>query len=92
MKNSLDLVIAFKVKEVIAQSLRRNVEEVSSEADVFNDLCDGVFERAFLLLDLETAFSCELIEDDVDRWETVGDIINTMCLMPAVRNYCFANQ
>mgnify|MGYP002470045204 CR=1 FL=1 len=85
-------MIAFKVKEVIATSLRRNVEEVRNEVNVFSDLCDGVFERAFLLHDLETTFSCELIEDEVDRWETVGDIVDTMCLMPEVRNYCFANQ
>lgn len=93
MRNSLESVIAFRVKEVIANNLQIDIENISEEDNLFSDLCNGMFEVAFLLVDLESSFACVLTNDDrVDQWETVGDVVNGMLQISEVRSYCLANQ
>ncbi len=92
MKKTINYLVSYKVKEAIARSLSKDVADIYETDDIFDTLCEVSWDAAFLVLDLEEYFSCKFSNEDIFKWRTVGDIINTMVANPAVQSFCLAAQ
>ena len=68
-----------KVKQLVAESLHRNENEVTLEADFINDLQADSLDTAELVMAIEDAFKpygVETIsETEAEKFKTVGDVV-----------------
>ncbi len=68
-----------KVKQLVAESLHRNVSEVTLQADFINDLAADSLDQAELLMAIEDAFKPfgieQIAETEAEKFKTVGDVI-----------------
>jgi acyl carrier protein len=61
---------------LVAKQLRVDVEFVTSETHLTNDLGADLFDRVELMLAIEDKFAgVEITDDDVERIQVVGDLI-----------------
>jgi len=65
-----------KVVEVVALSAGEPATNVSRETSLA-DICDSL-ERCEVTMDLESFYNIEIPDDDVDSWDTIADIVETV--------------
>jgi acyl carrier protein len=64
-----------RVKEIIAQQLEVNPEQVRPEASFTDDLKADSLAVVELVLALEEAFKIEIPDEDTEQIKTVGDAV-----------------
>jgi acyl carrier protein len=64
-----------KVKEIVAEVLDVEIEEVSEDAYLTDDLGADPYDLETIAAMLNDEFDIEIGEDDIDAWETVADVI-----------------
>ena len=64
-----------KVKEIIAEVLDVEIEEVTDDAYLTDDLGADPYDLETIATMVNDEFDIEVAEDDIDAWETVSDVI-----------------
>jgi acyl carrier protein len=64
-----------KVKEIIANQLGVNPDEVTNEASFIDDLGADSLDTVELVMALEEEFGMEIPDDEAEKIKTVGDAI-----------------
>ena len=67
--------IESKVKEIIAEKLGVDEENVKPEASFTNDLGAGSLDTVELIMEFEKAFNITIPDDKAEKIATVGDAI-----------------
>jgi len=70
--------IADKVKEIIAKQLRRDVETVTDDKHLINDLGADSLDIMELTMELQDVFDIKMPESEADKIQTVGDAIQAI--------------
>lgn len=65
-----------KVREIIAEQLGINEEEINNESSFLDDLGADSLDIVELLMALEEEFSVEIPDEDAEKMRTVGDVAN----------------
>ncbi len=63
------------VKQVLVDELRVKPEDVTAEAELAGDLGINSLELAELVLTCEEKFNVVIDDDDLHRFNTVGDVV-----------------
>lgn len=64
-----------KVKEVIAEELEVDVESISMESLIVDDLGADSLDVVELIMRLEEKFELEIPDEDAEKIQTVGDAV-----------------
>ena len=64
-----------KVKDMLANDLQINPDDIKLEAELINDLGINSLELADLILLCEEKFGIEVKDDDIQKFITVGDVV-----------------
>ncbi len=64
-----------KIREIVAEQLGVDVEEVTSEASFIDDLGADSLDTVELVMALEEAFNVEIPDEDAEKIKTVNDAI-----------------
>lgn len=64
-----------KVKDMLANDLQINPDDIKLEAELINDLGINSLELADLILLCEEKFGLEVKDDDIHKFITVGDVV-----------------
>ncbi len=64
-----------KVKDMLANDLQINPDDIKPEAELINDLGINSLELADLILLCEEKFGLEVKDDDIHKFITVGDVV-----------------
>jgi len=67
--------IADRVREIIAEQLMVDLEEVTDEASLVDDLGADSLDTVELLMEMEDEFGIEIPDQDVEKIVTVGEAI-----------------
>lgn len=65
-----------KIKEVVAEQLGVNVEEIKEETSIKDDLNADSLDLFQIIMALEEEFSIEIPTEDAENIQTIGDIEN----------------
>lgn len=63
-----------KMSEVISETVGCDIEKVTREAKLEEDLGADSLAAMELVMALEEAFDCEIDDADLDQFKTVGDL------------------
>ncbi len=66
---------ADKVKSIIVEELAIKPEEVTENTNFVYDLGADSLDTVELIMTLEETFGIEMLDEDVEKLQTVGDII-----------------
>ena len=64
-----------RVREIVAEQLGVDVEEVTSEASFTDDLGADSLDTVELVMALEEEFGIEIPDEDAEKISTVGDAV-----------------
>ena len=64
-----------KIREIVAEQLGVDVEEVTPEASFIDDLGADSLDTVELVMALEEAFSVEIPDEDAEKIKTINDAI-----------------
>ncbi len=64
-----------KVKEIVAEQLGRDVNEVSNEASFIDDLGADSLDIVELVMAMEDEFGIEIPDEEAEKIKTVKDVI-----------------
>jgi acyl carrier protein len=64
-----------RIKEIIADRLNRNMEELVQDARIMEDLGADSLDTTEIIMALEEEFNLE-IDDEANNIQTVGDAVN----------------
>lgn len=65
-----------KVKEIIADKLSVDAEEITLESSFIDDLNADSLDIVELIMALEDELDMEIPDEDVENFKTVGDVVN----------------
>lgn len=65
-----------KVKELLVEELQVNPNDITMDAELSKDLGINSIELADLIMLCEEKFGIEISEDDSNKFNTVGDVVN----------------
>jgi acyl carrier protein len=66
--------VARRIKEIIADRLNRNMEELGEDARIMEDLGADSLDTTEIIMALEEEFNLE-IDDEANNIQTVGDAV-----------------
>ncbi|MBA3052793.1 MAG: acyl carrier protein [Candidatus Omnitrophota bacterium] len=64
-----------KVKAIIAERLRADMDKITPEANFINDLGADSLDQVELVMALEDEFGLEIADDEAQKLDTVGKAI-----------------
>ena len=64
-----------KVREIIVDTLSCEMDEVTMEADLSEDLGADSLDVVDMLMSLEDEFDVEIPDDEIEKIRTVGDLV-----------------
>lgn len=64
------------LKNLLAEELQIDPNEITMEAELTNDLGINSIELADLVMQCEDQFDVEFNDDDIQKFVTVGDVVN----------------
>ena len=67
-----------KFKEILVDELSVNPDDIKMDAELVNDLGINSLELADLVLLCEERFDVVIDDDDIQKFTTVGDVVNYM--------------
>ena len=67
-----------QIKELLVEELQINESDITPEAELINDLGINSLELADLVLLCEERFDVTIDDDDIQKFTTVGDVVNYM--------------
>lgn len=67
--------VANRVKEIIAEQLMVDLEEITEESTFVDDLGADSLDRVELIMEFEEEFGIEIPDEDAEKISTVGEAI-----------------
>ncbi|MCS7240579.1 MAG: acyl carrier protein [Candidatus Bipolaricaulota bacterium] len=67
--------VANRVKEIIAEQLMVDLEEITEESTFVDDLGADSLDRVELIMEFEEEFGIEIPDEDAEKITTVGEAI-----------------
>lgn len=67
--------VADRVREIIAEQLMVDLEEVTDEASFVDDLGADSLDTVELIMEFEDEFGIEIADEDAEKIQTVGEAI-----------------
>jgi len=67
--------IADRVREIIAEQLMADIEEVTDDATFVDDLGADSLDTVELIMEFEDEFGIEIPDEDAEKIQTVGEAI-----------------
>ena len=67
--------IADRVREIIAEQLMADLEEVTNDATFVDDLGADSLDTVELIMEFEDEFGIEIPDEDAEKIQTVGEAI-----------------
>jgi acyl carrier protein len=64
-----------RVREIVAEQLERDVNEVTNEASFIDDLGADSLDIVELVMKMEEEFGIEIPDDEAEKIKTVNDVI-----------------
>ena len=64
-----------KIKEIVAESLNVNAEEITEETSFKEDLGADSLDLFEMVMAFEEAFEVEIPSEDLEQMSTVGDVV-----------------
>lgn len=64
-----------EVKEILAQHLEINEEDIDLDSDIYDDLDAGKYDMVDIAMTVEEQYSIELSEEALEEISTVGDLV-----------------
>ena len=64
-----------RVREIVAEQLERDVNEVTNEASFIDDLGADSLDIVELVMKMEEEFGIEIPDEEADKIKTVNDVI-----------------
>ena len=64
-----------KVKEIVAEKLGVNIDQIKNESNFIDDLGADSLDTVELVMAFEEKFSIEIPDEDGEKMKTVGDAI-----------------
>ena len=64
-----------KIKEIVAESLNVNAEEITEETSFKDDLGADSLDLFEMVMAFEEAFEVEIPSEDLEQMTTVGDVV-----------------
>jgi len=64
-----------RVREIVAEQLERDVNEVSNEASFIDDLGADSLDIVELVMKMEEEFGIEIPDEEAEKIKTVNDVI-----------------
>lgn len=68
-----------RVKKLIAEMLNLDPENVRDDSSVMNDLGADSLDVVEIVMGLEEEFGVEIEDDEVEKLDTVSDVVAYMC-------------
>lgn len=65
-----------KVQELVADKLSVNIDEITLESSFMDDLNADSLDIVELIMALEDELEMEILDEDVENFKTVGDVVN----------------
>lgn len=65
-----------KIRDIIADKLSVNAEDVTLESSFIDDLSADSLDIVELIMALEDELDMEIPDEDVENFKTVGDVVN----------------
>lgn len=65
-----------KIKEIVADKLSVNVDDITLETDFIEDLNADSLDIVELIMSLEDELEMEIPDEVVEGFKTVGDVVN----------------
>ena len=69
------MAVGQKVKEIIAQQLGVNIDEINENSKFIEDLGADSLDTVELVMALEEAFNTEIPDEQAEKLKTVGDAV-----------------
>ena len=64
-----------KIKEILAEQLDANAEEMTMETRIDEDLGADSLDVVELLMSIEDAFEVEIPDEEIENMKTIGDVV-----------------
>ncbi|OGJ89513.1 MAG: acyl carrier protein [Candidatus Raymondbacteria bacterium RifOxyC12_full_50_8] len=64
-----------KVKEIVAEKLGVNIDQIKTESNFIDDLGADSLDTVELVMAFEEKFNIEIPDEDAEKMKTVGDAI-----------------
>ncbi|MDD6920387.1 MAG: acyl carrier protein [Eubacteriales bacterium] len=64
-----------KVKNIIAEQLEVNIEDITLETNLMKDLDADSIDAVEIIVGIEEEYDIEITEEEADGFATVGDIV-----------------
>ena len=64
-----------KIKEILAEQLDANAEEMTMETRIDEDLGADSLEVVALLMSIEDEFEVEIPDEEIENLKTIGDVV-----------------
>jgi len=65
-----------RVREIVAEQLERDVNEVKGESSFIDDLGADSLDIVELVMKMEEEFSIEIPDEEAEKIKTVNDVVN----------------
>jgi acyl carrier protein len=72
----MDKSMEKRVKEIVAEQLDRDVNEVTNEASFIEDLGADSLDIVELVMNMETEFNIEIPDEEAEKIKTVQNVID----------------
>jgi acyl carrier protein len=69
------MAVEKKVKEIVAEQLGKDANEVTNEASFIDDLGADSLDIVELVMAMEDEFGIEIPDEEAEKIKTVGDVI-----------------
>lgn len=74
MKETIEMAISAKVKDIVVEQLGVDPEKVKAEASFIDDLGADSLDIVELVMAMEEEFDLEIPDEDAEKLKTVNDV------------------
>ncbi len=65
-----------KMKEILAEQLDADIESITLETDIADDLGADSLDVVEMLMTIETEFDIEIPDEEIENLKTVGNVVD----------------
>lgn len=69
------IMVFDKIKEMLADQLDADAEEMTMETDIADDLGADSLDVVELLMSIEDEFDVEILDEEIENLKTIGDVV-----------------
>ncbi len=74
--------VAARIIELVAEKMDKSKDEIGEDKSIINDLGADSLDVVELMMDMEDEFDLSIPEEEAQKLETIGDVIDYVCGHP----------